>query len=340
MSTSTPEGSQSKARSTAGAKGANYHRQCTGAALRTVEAHSTPQPLTLYGAAFCPFVHRVWIALEVLGVPYRYIEVDPYEKPKSLLEVNPKGLVPSLRIEGKDGESRGLGESTVILEYLHERFVDSSQSSSNGKSLLPSLSSASSSSSSEQAVYQRAQHRLVSHHLNAKLIPAFYRFLQAQEPEKQVQFGGEFVDEIRWFQERLEEADKVSKAEGGGGGGDFFGGAKEIGWTDVMLAPWAFRATNVLHHFRSLSLSSPTLFPPNSRYDRWTQAVFSHPAFLATTSTEDLYLDSYARYAENRPNTSQVAKAINEGREFGTGDGDGDDEERGEGKRRVGVEQC
>lgn len=236
--------SNSKSKSSAGAKGANYHRQCTGAALHTVEAHSSPQSLTLYGAAFCPFVHRVWIALEVLGVPYRYIEVDPYEKPKSLLEVNPKGLVPSLRIEAGGGESKGLGESTVILEYLHERFVDAQQSgggsSSNGKTLLPSLAG---SSKPEEAAYQRAQHRLVSHHLNAKLIPAFYRFLQAQEEEKQVQFGGEFVDEIRWFQERLEEADKS------GGGGDFFGGAKEIGWTDVMLAPWAFRATNVLREY-------------------------------------------------------------------------------------------
>lgn len=237
--------SNAKPKSSAGAKGANYHRQCTGAALRTVEAHSSPERLTLYGAAFCPFVHRVWIALEVLGVPYRYIEVDPYEKPKSLLEVNPKGLVPSLRIEGEGGggESKGLGESTVILEYLHERFVDS-QPQQSSKSLLPSL--ASSSASSEEAAYQRAQHRLVSHHLNAKLIPAFYRFLQAQEEEKQVQFGGEFVDEIRWFQDRLQEADKA------GGGGDFFGGTNEIGWTDVMLAPWAFRATNVLREYRCL----------------------------------------------------------------------------------------
>lgn len=86
-------------------------------------------------------------------------------------------------------------------------------------------------------------------------------------------------------------------------------------------------------HFRSLTLSSPTLFPPNSRYARWTQAVFNHPAFVATTSTEDLYLDSYARYAENRPNTSQVAKAINEGRELlatkGKGGKGGEVRERG-----------
>jgi glutathione S-transferase len=45
------------------------------------------------------------------------------------------------------------------------------------------------------------------------------------------------------------------------------------------------------------------------------KATLEHPAFLATTSTDDLYRESYQRYAENRPNTSQVANAINSGRE-------------------------
>ena len=50
-----------------GHKDAVYHTECTGQALETVKAHSTPSELTLFGACFCPFVHRVWIALEYLG---------------------------------------------------------------------------------------------------------------------------------------------------------------------------------------------------------------------------------------------------------------------------------
>lgn len=60
-----------------------------------------------------PFVQRVWIALEVKGLNYQYIEVDPYKKPESLLEVNPRGLVPALR----HGDW-GCYESTVLLEYV------------------------------------------------------------------------------------------------------------------------------------------------------------------------------------------------------------------------------
>lgn len=42
-------------------------------------------------------MQRVWIALEVKGLNYQYIEVDPYKKPQSLLDINPRGLVPALK---------------------------------------------------------------------------------------------------------------------------------------------------------------------------------------------------------------------------------------------------
>lgn len=60
-----------------------------------------------------PFVQRVWIALEAKGIPYQYIEVDPYEKPTELLAINPRGLVPAL-LHG----NWGCYESTVLLEYV------------------------------------------------------------------------------------------------------------------------------------------------------------------------------------------------------------------------------
>jgi len=42
-------------------------------------------------------MQRVWIALEVKGINYQYIEVDPYKKPANLLEINPRGLVPAVK---------------------------------------------------------------------------------------------------------------------------------------------------------------------------------------------------------------------------------------------------
>lgn len=84
-----------------------YHLQCSGQAGTTAQAHANQDAtITAYFACFCPFVQRAWIALEVLGqgvgedeaksmgIDYCYVEVDPYKKPKELLEVSPKGLVP------------------------------------------------------------------------------------------------------------------------------------------------------------------------------------------------------------------------------------------------------
>jgi hypothetical protein len=48
-----------------------YHTQCTGDALKTVEAHQSDQDITLFGSCFCPFVQRVWVAFEVLEIPYK-----------------------------------------------------------------------------------------------------------------------------------------------------------------------------------------------------------------------------------------------------------------------------
>lgn len=274
-------------------QGAKYHTKCTGQALATVESHPTAKAdeygegMTLYGANFCPFVQRVWMTLEVLGdVGYRYAEIDPYKKPKELLDVNPKGLVPALRI-GDTGKC--LAESTVVMEYLHDRYA------SSGKPLLLPP---------RQDAYERARQRLAADKVNRALIPAFYRYLQAQDADQQIKLGQEYVQELKAF-----EASMLAEEEGA-----FWDGSKEIGFVDVMVAPWILRSVNVLKFYRGLEVEN--VFDQHSRFQRFKRALFEHPAFKATTSTEDLYLDSYARYAENRPNTSQVADAINSGREY------------------------
>ena len=58
--------------------------------------------LKLYCAWFCPFAQRAWIALLEKGVPFEYIEYNPYaEKTPEFLKLNPRGLVPVLEVGGK-----------------------------------------------------------------------------------------------------------------------------------------------------------------------------------------------------------------------------------------------
>ncbi|MCJ1475888.1 hypothetical protein MMC13_004552 [Lambiella insularis] len=249
-----------------------YHKKATGAALGTVKRHSKEHELKLFGSCFCPFVQRVWIALEVKDMDYQYIEVDPYKKPQSLLEVNPEGLVPALR----HGDW-ACYESTVLLEYLEDL--------NGAEPLLP-----------HENAPKRAHCRLWADHINRKIVPAFYRYLQAQEASKQVEGAEDLKLQIAKL---VEAADPV---------GPFFLGPR-LGFVDVQLAPWLLRMRRVLKPYRSWP--DPI---EGSRWAKWVEAVENNVHVKATTSTDDLYLDSYERYAENRPNTSRVADAVNAGR--------------------------
>lgn len=65
-----------------------------------------------------------------------------------------------------------------------------------------------------------------------------------------------------------------------------------MSFVDVQLAPWALRIPRVLKPYRGWPDPEP-----GSRWGAWMEAIERNEAVKATTSTEDLYLDSYERYA-------------------------------------------
>lgn len=109
--------------------------------------------------------------------------------------------------------------------------------------------------------------------------------------------------------------------------GPFFMGP-QMSLVDVQAAPWVIRLRRVLKPYRGWPDAEE-----GSRLAIWVNAIENNQHVQATTSTDELYHDSYERYAresrmpfffsmvlltlhvtENRPNTSQVANAINAGR--------------------------
>ncbi|KAJ7876127.1 glutathione S-transferase [Mycena olivaceomarginata] len=89
--------------------------RATDNAILTVETHTEPQELIFYAGWFCPFVQRSWIVLEEKGIPCQYKEVNPYKKEKHFLDINPKGLVPTVEYHGK-----ALYESLVLCEFFED----------------------------------------------------------------------------------------------------------------------------------------------------------------------------------------------------------------------------
>ncbi|OBZ78129.1 Glutathione S-transferase U8 [Grifola frondosa] len=272
--------------------GKSYHLQCTGAAFETAAAHCNPENITLFGSCFCPFVQRVWVTLEHLGIDYEYFEVDPYKKPPELLEVSPKGLVPALKLNNYN-PPRALNESTVIMDFLEELATSNTKRSSHTtESLFPPLTDP----------YARALVRLQADYVNRSVVPAFYRYIQAQEEVKQIEECRAYVGALEGLVKLFRRAEGEGFTKVG-----LWCERGSLSYADVMVAPWIFRATNVLAHYRGFVL------PEGPEFRAYVNRLLTHPAFLRTCSAEALYLDSYERYAYNRPNTSQVANAINAG---------------------------
>jgi len=142
----------------------------------------------------------------------------------------------------------------------------------------------------------RATCRLWTDHINRHIIPSFYRLLQAQDANDQVTHATELRTE---FGKLVDAADAT---------GPFFLG-QQFGFVDVQIAPWVVRLKKVLGPYRGWPEPEE-----GSRWKAWVDAIEAEASVRSTTSDDGLYLDSYERYAENRPGTSQVANAVNDGR--------------------------
>lgn len=103
--------------------------------------------------------------------------------------------------------------------------------------------------------------------------------MQLQEKPKQAAAAKDLQQEI----ETLVKAADPS--------GPFFAGA-EMGYVDVFLAPWLLRLSRVLKPYRGWPDPEE-----GSRWSKWVAAVEREECVINTTSGDELYLDSYERYA-------------------------------------------
>ena len=76
--------------------------------------------LKIYGALLSPFVRKVRAVLAEKNVAYELVPQNPFDKSEEFLRRSPLGRIPTL----EDEQGRPLADSSVIAEYLEERFPD------------------------------------------------------------------------------------------------------------------------------------------------------------------------------------------------------------------------
>lgn len=200
--------------------------------------------------------------------------------------------------------------------------------------------------------------RLQADHVNRSLVPAFYRYLQAQTEEKQIEGGKEFHVALEGLVNLLERAEREIIDPGGVSGegeakmlqkglGLWVPGQKDLGWADIMAGPCPyqgiFRLERALVEFPQGYSGQSWCLPitGDSKCPMASASMDGWPAFSNTLPSRrraapnsciliamrgwcafhfipivalNLEFVRHCRYAFNRPNTSMVATAINEGR--------------------------
>lgn len=263
----------------------------SGRAAKFAGAHADEHPLKLYGGWFCPFVQRSWITLHEKNIPHQYIEINPYHKAPEFLELNPRGLVPTLAVpmDAQGKEQKPLYESLVLCEYLEEAFSDEDK---YGPKLLP------------VDVYERARCRLWIDHISTRIVPGFYKFIQ-HTPDKAYSIEEarkEFLSNIKTLVQEMDPS------------GPWFLGQK-FSLVDIMLAPWAKRLF-LIDHYKPNGVGIEQVRNDNAetwtRWERWFDAVNKRPSVLDTWSADEQYIEAYRRYAEDTTG-SMVGQATRQG---------------------------
>ncbi|KIV87059.1 hypothetical protein PV11_02630 [Exophiala sideris] len=266
----------------------DIHPEATGLAAHIVAEHKKEEPITLYSGWFCPFVQRSWITLEEKKIPYKYVEINPYNKDPSFLKLNPRGLVPTLGAPQKDGSQKPLIESNIISEYLDASFP------TQGPKLFP------------QDPFENAYMKIWVDHVTTRILPAYHRFLQWTEksPYSLEKAKAEFLNALKTW---ISAADPE---------GPYFLG-KEFSFGDVCLAPWAVRMWVLDHYKGGAGIPGPGEGGEDqqawNRWHKWVEAIEARKSVTETLSEREHYLPIYQRYAEDRAQ-SEMAKATREGR--------------------------
>jgi len=263
----------------------------------------------LFSAWFCPYAQRVWMTLNLLEIPYERIEAltlvkDPenpetpsssiaetegYRKHPRLLELNPKGLVPTLEL---------LDEG---MKEKNKRECGSGETRSDGAAVTESLDGMDFLGRCAPGTFTDPGLFDLAKRANEKVCSPFYRCLVPQEDS--VRRGGweDLQRGLREFTETHAQPEEVRRKTREG----FL--VPDI--VDLAVFPWAARLY-VLEEYRGFVLEGSWV----EDFRRWKAMVERNPAVAVTLADRDLLLASYERYARGTAK-SLVGEAVRQGKE-------------------------
>ncbi|KAI1097180.1 glutathione S-transferase domain-containing protein [Jackrogersella minutella] len=225
--------------------------------------------IKLYTNHGCPWAHRAHIALAELQLPFEEEIIDlSVPRAPEYLKINPRGLVPSLDIDGEI-----LTESAVISHFLADAFPSHLVPVSNapGGALL------------------RARINFFVDAFISKANGNFFKALFSTTNDEAEGFTKKYVDAV------VKEVEPLL-----GNAAPFFNDSDKLTLAEVLTGSFVVRAFTYPKHglvpehvLTDLSTRAPNFY-------RWGQAVSRHPSVLAIFDEESLVVKEKERMAKRR----------------------------------------
>lgn len=210
--------------------------------------NGTTPKIHLYTNHRCPYAHRSHIALEELGLPFEETIIDlDTPRPQWYLDINPRGLVPSMKysVPGVLDEQI-IYESGIVSQFLCDSFPSH---------LLPSTQEG------PEAALKRARINFFIDTWNSKIGASQMGVMKASAEEKDALVESWVATIEKEIEPLLADA------------GPFFGGSQKLTFAEVITAPFLVRMYEFSEdgQFVPASLAKKLNQLPN--FGRWAKAV-------------------------------------------------------------------
>ncbi|KAF2642639.1 thioredoxin-like protein [Massarina eburnea CBS 473.64] len=222
--------------------------------------------ITFYTNHGCPWAHRAQITIKELGLPYEEVIID-LTKPREpwyLKEVNPRGLVPTIKYNGEI-----IAESAVVSQFLAD---------AHPSHLIPPTGT-------PENALKRARIQFFADTWATKAGSYWFRIALLDTEEEKEALVKEFVGVVAKEIEPL-----LSDAA------PFFGGSDKLTLAEVLTAPFVLR----IYEFSKadvLPKSLPEGLNALPNFAKWAAEVVKHESVLYVWDAEKIVPATKAKFA-------------------------------------------
>ena len=214
--------------------------------------NGSTEKVTLYTNHGCPYAHRAHITLDELKIPYEEVIIDlTVPRPQWYLDINPRGLVPSVKYTAPGQKEEIITESAIVSQF----FADLHPSH-----LMPA--------STENAL-KRARINFFVDTWSTKIGTQLFSIYTAPSEEQKEEKTSTLVSAVEKEIEPL-----LANAT------PFFDGSAELTFAEVITAPFILRIYDGSADGSVCPKSLAEKLDALPNFGKWAQTVRKHPNVL------------------------------------------------------------